>query len=224
MSKLCRADERTSALADSPRNGSSPPSSAPWALQHAVRWKLLVRNPADAVEPPKVERREMQVLDEHQTKRLLAVVRGTRLYIPVLLAVTTGLRRGEILALRWQDVDLDRGTLAVRRSLEQTRGGNRFKEPKTKRAGRVVSLPALTIEALRKHRVAQAKERLLICSGYSGEGLVCARNPRDAARPCGNHSRLCRTDQEVGSAEDSLPRSSAPMPLSSCARESTRRW
>ena len=145
------------------------------ALQQAVRWKLLVRNPADAVDPPKVERREMQVLDEHQTKRLLAVVVGTRLYIPVLLAVTTGLRRGEILALRWQDIDLDQGTLAVRRSLEQTRGGNRFKEPKTQKARRVVALPALTTEALRKLKVEQAKARLLIGAGYADEGLVCAR-------------------------------------------------
>jgi integrase len=165
------------------------------ALQQAVRWKLLVRNPADAVEPPKVERREMQVLDEHQTKRLLAAVGGTRLYIPVLLAVTTGLRRGEILALRWQDIDLDQGTLAVRRSLEQTRGGNRFKEPKTKKARRVVALPALTTEALRKHKVEQAKARLLIGADYADEGLVCARRhgtPLDPAETTAGFAALIK--------------------------------
>lgn len=62
------------------------------ALQQAVKWQLLARNPADAVEPPRPKRREMRALDEHQTARLLDAARGHRLYIPILLAVTTGMR------------------------------------------------------------------------------------------------------------------------------------
>ena len=77
------------------------------ALQQAVRWQLLGRNPCDAVKPPRPERTEVNALDEKQTAQLLELAAGTRLYVPVLLAVTTGMRRGEILGLTWADVDLD---------------------------------------------------------------------------------------------------------------------
>ena len=80
--------------------------------------------------------------------------------MPILLAVTTGMRRGEILALRWKDVDLDAGTLAVQQTLEQTRKGLSFKAPKTARSRRTISLPSLTVEALRRHKVHQAEDRL----------------------------------------------------------------
>ena len=92
-----------------------------------------------------------------------------------LLAVTTGLRRGEILGLRWQDVNLDRGILSVVQTLEQTREGLRFKPPKTKRSRRVVTLPTVTIEALRHHRAEQARIRLQLGMGRDEEGLVCAK-------------------------------------------------
>jgi integrase len=72
--------------------------------------------------------------------------------MPVLLAVTTGLRRGEILALRWEDIDFNSGTLSVRQSLEQSRAGLAFKAPKTAKGRRVVALPTLTAEALRQHK------------------------------------------------------------------------
>jgi integrase len=101
--------------------------------------------------------------------------------MPVLIAVTTGLRRGEILALRWQDVDLNKGTLAVRQSLEQTkRFGLRFKEAKTQRSRRVVALPSLLVDALRKHRREQAKHRWALGAAYQDHGLVC---PADDGAP-----------------------------------------
>ena len=145
------------------------------ALQQAVRWQLLARNPADAVEPPRAERREMQVLDEAETAVLLDKAAGSRLYLPILLAVTTGLRRGEILALRWQDVNLDAATLAVRRSLEQTTAGLKFKQPKTQKGRRVVALPPITVEALRRHKADQAKVKLFLGPAYKDQGLICGR-------------------------------------------------
>lgn len=126
------------------------------ALAQAVKWQLLARNPADAVEPPSAERKEMRALDEDETAKLLGLLDGNRLHTPVLLAVTTGLRRGEILGLRWGDVDLKAGTLTVVQSLEQTKEGLRFKSPKTHRSRRSIALPAMTIDALRAHRAAQA--------------------------------------------------------------------
>ena len=81
------------------------------AFARAVRWGMLLNNPADAVDPPKVERLNMQALDTQQTARLLTHFRDTRMFVPVLLAVMCGLRRGEITALRWRSVDLTRGQL-----------------------------------------------------------------------------------------------------------------
>lgn len=144
------------------------------ALQQAVRWQLVVRNVADAVEPPRPVRKEMRALDEGQTARLLEAAAGTRLFLPILLAVTTGARRGELLALRWSNVDLDSSRVTIRQSLEQTRRRLAFKTPKNGKA-RVVALPPLAAEALRRHKVEQAKTRLMMGSAYADQGLVLAR-------------------------------------------------
>ena len=95
------------------------------ALARAVEQQLLARNDCDAFRKrlPKVERREMTALTAEQAARLLAAMRHTRVYWPALLALATGMRRGEILALRWRNVDLGRGTLRVVESLEQTKAG-----------------------------------------------------------------------------------------------------
>jgi len=145
------------------------------ALKHAVKWQLLARNPAEAADPPRVEHREMTTLDEKEVVSLLKAVRGTRLELPVVLAVTTGLRRGEMLGLRWRDIDFDRNLLAVRQSVEQTRSGLAFKEPKTRRGKRVVALPNVTVEALRRHRTDQGKRRLQLGAAYEDHGLVLTR-------------------------------------------------
>jgi integrase len=146
------------------------------ALKQAVKWQLLARNPAEAVEPPRPDQHEMLVLDGEQTATLLDSASGTTLYIPVMLAVTTGMRRGEILALRWSEVDLERGTLAVTQTLEKSRrGGLRFKSPKTKKSRRSISLGPITIEALRRHRAAQAELFLRLGCGRDRSTLVCAR-------------------------------------------------
>jgi integrase len=142
------------------------------ALQQAVRWLLLARNPADAVEPPRPANRQIRVLDETETARLLRAVADTKYYVPSLLAVSTGMRRGEILALRWDEIDLDAGTLAVRQTLEQTRAGLAFKQPKTQKSRRLVALPPLTVDALRRHRVEQTEHRLALGPMYNDQGLV----------------------------------------------------
>jgi integrase len=101
------------------------------ALQQALRWQLLARNPADAVKPPKVERGKMNTYDIGQTAELLQGLRGNRMFIPTVLAVLCGLRRGEIAALRWGQVDFDAGHISVEQSAEQTRQGVRYKPPKS---------------------------------------------------------------------------------------------
>jgi integrase len=144
------------------------------ALRQAVRWQLLVRNPADAVEPPRAPRTEMKVLSEEQTARLLTKATDTDLYMPILLAATTGMRRGEILALTWADVDVKAASLTVTKSLEQTKAGLSVKTPKTAKSRRAIPLPALAAAALRRHRAQQSQARLRLGSAYQDLGLVCA--------------------------------------------------
>ena len=129
------------------------------ALSDAVRWGTLVKNPADAVDPPKVERPAMSTYDMAQTAELLDTARGTRLFVPILLGVLCGLRRGEIVALRWRHVDFVAGQIAVMEAAEQTIGGVRYKPPKSGRS-RTVAPSTFVLEELRAHRVRQAEEFL----------------------------------------------------------------
>ena len=152
------------------------------ALGQAVKWRLLPNNPVDAVDPPRVERTRMQTYDMVQTAEALALTRLTRLYVPVLLALLCGLRRGEITALRWRNVDLDAGQLAVVESTEQTSKATRLKETKTGRA-RTVALPSLVVEELRRHRIEQAQELLRIGIRHDGESFVYAREDGQPIQP-----------------------------------------
>jgi integrase len=145
------------------------------ALKQAVRWQLVARNVCDAVEPPRVQRTEMQAYDETRTAWLLDAALGTRLHMPILLAITTGMRRGEILALRWSDVQPGTGALMVRRSLQETKSGLEFKEPKS-RHGRRLTLPTITLELLEEHRSTQAERMRALGSDYQDNDLVCCRD------------------------------------------------
>jgi integrase len=129
------------------------------ALQQAVQWQMLARNPADLVKPPKVERQQMSVLDAAATAELIEAARPYSIFLPILLGALCGLRRGEIAALRWRSVDLEAGQLAVVASTEQTKAGCREKETKSGRC-RTIALPAMLIEELRRHRLEQAQALL----------------------------------------------------------------
>lgn len=150
------------------------------ALRHAVQWQILAANPADAVKPPRPDHREMKAFSEEETCRLLGAAKDTRLYVPILTAATTGLRRGELLGLRWEDVDLETGQLFVRQTLQRTGQGLCFRPPKTAKSRRVVVLPAMTIDALKEHKKLQVTERLRIGPAYEDHGLVF---PNELGRP-----------------------------------------
>jgi integrase len=152
------------------------------ALQQAVDWDLLARNPTDAVQPPKVEKNEMRALDADETAALLEAIRPTRMFIPVLLAVTNGMRRGEITALRWRSVDLTNAELEVKASTEQTKAGVREKETKSGRA-RTVTLTTLAVEELRRHKIRQAQELLRLGMLQTDDSHVTARIDGQPLKP-----------------------------------------
>ena len=143
------------------------------ALAQAVRWNLLVANPADRVEPPRVNQKEIQPIDEAGAAWLIEVSQGTRLRMPILIAVYTGLRRGEILALRWQDIDLQAATAVVSRALEYTKErGLVFKAPKSRRGYRPIDLPQTLVAALVAHKTTQDGYREKLGAGYHENDLV----------------------------------------------------
>jgi integrase len=129
------------------------------ALKQACAWRALTHNPADLVKPPKVEHKAMRTYDMAQTVELIENLRPTRIFIPAVLGVLCGLRRGEIAALRWGNVDLEAATMRIVESAEQTKSGVRYKETKSGRA-RNVTLSETVVEKLRKWRTKQAEEFL----------------------------------------------------------------
>jgi integrase len=130
------------------------------ALAQALKWGLVARNVVPLTEPPKVPRPAVQPLTAEEARQFLAAVRGDRLEALYVLALTLGLRQGELLGLRWSDVDLDAGTLRVTHALQRIDGVYRLVEPKTTAARRVLPLPPTAAAALRAHRTRQLTERL----------------------------------------------------------------
>jgi integrase len=141
------------------------------AMKQARKWGLIVSNPCESVEPPRAVNREMRSLNESESRKLMAAAKGTRLYVPIVLSLSVGLRRGECLGLGWDAVDFPRGVIRISRSLQPD---GKFSEPKTARSRRSVALPAFAIAALKAHKVAQNADRLAAGSSYADNGLVFA--------------------------------------------------
>jgi len=144
------------------------------ALSQAVKWGLISRNPCDAVDNiPKPNKKERLTFTTEETLSLLEQLEGNRLQLPVLLAVTTGMRRGEILGLRWKDIDLDKKRLCIRQIVIETREyGLEVKQPKTDSSSRTIALPRIAIEAIKKYRVEQAQLCLQLGKGLTPESML----------------------------------------------------
>jgi integrase len=156
------------------------------ALRQAVRLRLLQYNPCSDVDPPTPKRTEMKIIDYGQSAEVIkaAKQRGCpSFYLAVLLAITTGLRRGELLALRWRHLDLTARTLQVAQTLEETLAGLTFKEPKSERSRRTVALDTLTVDELRRHRRQQAEDLLRLGIRQSDDTLICCDFEGQPLRP-----------------------------------------
>jgi integrase len=144
------------------------------ALKQAVLLQILVRNPADVIKPPHPKKPTIKTLTVEQSAILLDAVKNKRIYIPVLMALTTGMRRGEILALRWKNVDFKKKTVRVVESLEQTKTGVCFKSPKTEKT-RAIILPGYALEELKAWKEKQAAELTELKIDANEDTTVCAR-------------------------------------------------
>jgi integrase len=152
------------------------------ALGDALRWGLLLRNPANAVDPPKVPAKTMQTYDLSQTATLIEAMRPTRMFIPTILAVLCGLRRGEIAALRWKNVDLAAASFAIAESTEQTAKGIRYKEPKSGKK-RNVRLSETVVEELKAWSLKQAEELLKVGKRPDGDTFVVTQGDGSPLQP-----------------------------------------
>jgi integrase len=146
------------------------------ALKQAVRWGLVPRNVAAEVDPPKVRPPEMRPLSPIQARQLVRAAKGDRLEALYVLAITTGMRQGELFGLDWEDVDLESGTVRVRRTLTLAKGGPRLTEPKTRGSRRSIRLTTGALETLARHRERQEEERGVAGERWMDWGLVfCTR-------------------------------------------------
>jgi integrase len=142
-------------------------------LKSAVKAKLIARSSIDDVQTKvTAKRRKVQVLDEAELVQLLAYLKGHWLYMPTLLAAYTGLRRGEVLGLRWRDIDMASATLQVTQSVEIVSNKLVLIEPKTDRSRRTVTLPDSLLRELARHKKEQAAMRLKLGLGKDAADLV----------------------------------------------------
>jgi integrase len=145
------------------------------ALKQAVRWDLITRNVSEAVDPPREATPEYVTWNQSQVNKFLTTTSQHELAALWRLALLTGMRRGEILGLKWEDVDLARGVLAVKRTLSLGTGGiYTFGVPKTSHGRRSIALPKSAVDSLHKHRIRQLELRLKAGAAYTDLDLVFA--------------------------------------------------
>jgi integrase len=155
------------------------------SLTQAVRWRLLSVSPATGVAPPRVPRPELRVPSAVEIRTLMDATADTPWGLPVQIAATTGMRRSEILALRWSDLDLDAGTASIRRG-------------KTGTARRMIHIPASTVAALKFHRKEQAERRLLCGAAWMDNDLVVDRGDGEPVIAASLSAGFARIADSVG--------------------------
>lgn len=153
------------------------------AFEDAVRRGLIARNPADHTDVPRVEQQPMNTWSREELRAFLGSVKDDPMYAAWLLAATTGMRRGEVLGLRWTDVDIDRGRASVSQQITTVRNKPVAAPPKTAKARRAVALDKRTILALEKHRRGQAAQQKLAGASWVNTGLVFTRPDGNLIHP-----------------------------------------
>lgn len=168
------------------------------ALADAVRWDLLLRNPAERADPPRISKPPIETWTADEQRRFLEHIAGDRMEALYALACSTGMRRSELLGLGWRSVDLDEGGLVVEQVLVRGRDRLVIAEPKTARSRRSIALDERTVRALRDHRKRQLEERMAAGSTWQDNGLVFTREDGSMFRPATFTRTLQRVAGEAG--------------------------
>jgi integrase len=142
------------------------------ALNVALRWGLVSRNVATLVGSPRIQRKEIRSFTPDEARIFLKTIKGDRLEALFSVALSLGLRQGEALGVRWQDIDFEARTLRVSYAIQRIEGKLQMVEPKTERSRRILPLPETVLSALRTHRSRQLEERLSLGSHWQETGLV----------------------------------------------------
>jgi integrase len=153
------------------------------AFGQAVRWQLLAVSPVAGAQPPRPRRPPRIVVDPMLLRCLLESVAGSWLELPAVIAAATGMRRGEILALRWSDLDADFGALRVQRTLQPTNDGLVFEQPKTPRSRRTVLLPVFLQPYFARQRADQGRRRAELGADWQPADLVVDRGDGRSLNP-----------------------------------------
>jgi integrase len=169
VAELMRAKEREG---KSPRTVEMIRSVLVTSLGKAKKWGMIPRNVAKLTDAPKVRRQEVQSMTPEQARAFLEAVKGDRLEALYRVSLALGLRGGEALGLKWEDIDLDGETLKIRHTLQRLNGKLSSKEPKTEKSRLTLHLPAVAVHALRTHRIRQLEERLASGARWVDSGLV----------------------------------------------------
>ncbi len=169
------------------------------ALSTAVKWQLIRLNPADAVDAPKQSRKEMKCLTKEDVETFLEAVQSDTYKVLYLVAIMTGMRRGEILGLRWQDVDLDNGQASIRQSYIALHDGSMHLDTtKTKGSERTVALSNSVVVALRRHKALQAAHQLKLGHAYKDYDLVFASEMGTPINASNLHRNFKQTLEKAG--------------------------
>jgi len=185
------------------------------AFQRAVTLRLISSNPCMS-EAPTAKKFKPRTLTAEEGRKLIAAAEGTRLHLPIMLALSCGLRRGEVCAIKWSGIDFERGTLHISESLQ---GDATFAPPKTERSRRTIALPASALAALRLHKAKQNAERLKEGELYRDLGLVFAYTLGEPWKPSSIATLFGAIAKRAGHRPSSVPR---PSPLGRVAAD--RAW
>ena len=162
------------------------------ALSQAVKWSLIPRNVTEAATAPRPSPKEMRPLSAEEVRKFLGDASGDHLEALWVLAVHTGMRQGELLALKWKDVDLEAGKVSVRRTLTRESGHYTLGEPKTKKSRRTVKLTGAATDALKDHLSRQMDEIDRLGDLYRDQGLVFTSNSGAPLNPSNIRNRNLR--------------------------------
>lgn len=156
----------------SPKNIRDAFNNVNAAMKQAVRLRKIPYNPCEGVVLPKLKRYKAKVYDIEMINHLLDIAKDGDMYIPILLGVSVGLRRGEMLALRWENVDFDAGVIKVRESMARGENGSYIKAPKSESGIRDIHIGQEVLQALRRARFAYLNDRIAHGMGFVDDGFV----------------------------------------------------